>query len=65
MNLLIKGGRILDPSRGVDLVGDLLIQGGTIKALKRHIDPLTKARTIDATGMVVCPGFVDLHCHLR
>ena len=65
MNLLIKGGRILDPSSGVDSIGDLLLQDGTIKEMNRHIDAPPEARVIDVTRMVVCPGFIDLHCHLR
>ena len=65
MNLLIKNGRVLDPAAGVDAVHDLLITEGRIarsgKALKAPAD----AQTIDATGKVVCPGFIDIHTHLR
>ena len=63
--LLIRAGRIIDPSRGVDLVGDLLMEDGVVKASGGTIVPPDGAHVLDATGMVVCPGFVDLHCHLR
>ena len=62
--LLIRNGRILDPGRGVDLVGDVLIVDGKIAALGPDL-AAEGAETIDATGLVVCPGFVDIHCHLR
>lgn len=62
--LLLRGGRIVDPSQGVDEVADLLIQNGVIAAKGRQIEAAA-ARVIDASGLVVCPGFIDLHCHLR
>ncbi len=66
-NLLISGGRILDPSQRLDKVADLLITDSKItwigdKGTAPHKPDLT---TIDATGLIVCPGFIDLHCHLR
>ena len=63
--LLIKRGRVIDPAAGLDRVCDVLIEGGLVKALDRRIAPPKGAQVIDATGLVVCPGFVDLHCHLR
>ena len=62
--LLIRNGRILDPGRNVDLVGDLLIADGRVAAVGSNL-AADGAETIDASGLVVCPGFVDLHCHLR
>ncbi len=61
---LIKGGRVLDPANGVDLTGDVLIEGGAIKAVGAKLDA-SGARVIEAKGLVVAPGFVDLHTHLR
>jgi len=72
MFLLIHGGRIIDPNQGMDQVGDLLIAEGKIMQVGGSITPspslsviLSRAKNLDATGLVVCPGFVDLHCHLR
>jgi dihydroorotase len=64
VKLLIRGGRIIDPSRGIDEVGDLLIEDGRIRALGSK---LTKegAAHFDASGLVVAPGLIDLHVHLR
>jgi dihydroorotase len=62
--LLIRGGRLIDPSRGIDEVGDLLIVDGKIAQVGGTVTQ-SKAQNIDATGLVVCPGFTDLHCHLR
>src|SRR4030043_1458125 len=66
-NLLISGGHILDPSQEIDRVADLLITKGKITWLgdKGAAPSQSDLTTIDATGLVVCPGFVDLHCHLR
>lgn len=64
-NLLIRQGRIIDPSQGVDQMGDLLIEGGRIRGVDRQIDPPEGALVIEAAGLVVTPGFIDIHCHLR
>ena len=66
MGMLIKGGRVIDPSQGIDRVADVLIDGATIKGIGGDIaEPEDGSRVIDARGMVVCPGFIDVHCHLR
>jgi len=62
--LLIHGGHIIDPSQGIDLIGDLLIAEGKIVQIGDTVT-LSKAQNLNATGLVVCPGFIDLHCHLR
>ncbi len=64
-NILITGGRIIDPAQGLDWVGDLLISDGLIKGVERSIEPPDNVQIVDADGMVVCPGFIDIHCHLR
>ena len=65
--LLIQAARIIDPSRSIDAVGDLLIRDGVIVAAGSiPADDLPQVcDTIDAGGLVVCPGFIDIHCHLR
>ena len=63
--ILLRGGRIIDPSQAMDAVGDLLIADGVVSAIGASIDPPEGARLIEAEGLVVSPGFIDLHCHLR
>ena len=72
VSLLIRGGRIIDPTQGIDQIGDVLISGGKVMQAGGTVIPtpslsiiLSKAKNLDATGLVVCPGFIDLHCHLR
>mgnify|MGYP001626162940 FL=1 len=62
--LLIKRGRIIDPSNNLDFVGDLLIEKGKVKAIGENIFEF-EAQVIDASGLIVCPSFIDLHVHLR
>jgi len=65
--LLIQGGYIIDPSQGIDETGDLLITEGKISWLgKGEINPpQPDYDVLNADGLIVCPGFIDLHCHLR
>ncbi len=62
--ILVRGGRIVDPAQGLDQVSDLLIEDGAIAGIHTEIER-EDARVIDAAGLVVSPGFIDLHCHLR
>jgi dihydroorotase len=62
--LLIKGGRVVDPASGTDRVSDVLVVGDKIAAMGTGLEA-EQARVVDATGLVVAPGFIDLHCHLR
>ena len=63
--LLIKGGRLIDPSQGIDGIADLLVEDGVVSGMAQRIDAPEHAEVIDATGMIVSPGFIDVHCHLR
>ena len=65
--LLIHGGHVVDPSQGIDQLADLLIVEGKIMQLGGTViaSEAKQSQVIDATGLIVCPGFVDLHCHLR
>lgn len=66
MKILIKGGRILNPSDNTDMTGDLYIEDGVIKEIGEEIEPAdTPEKTIDAKGCYVMPGLIDLHVHLR
>jgi dihydroorotase len=62
--IIIRGGRVIDPASGYDAVADLVIEDGRIAAVGAALDG-AGAREIDARGLVVAPGFVDLHAHLR
>lgn len=59
--LLITGGRVVDPASGMDAVGDVAVLDGRIVAVGTGLG--SAERTIDATGLVVAPGFIDLHAH--
>ena len=65
--LLIRGGRVVDPSQGIDGVHDVLVRDGLVVGVgSEGAQTIGKAdETIDATGLVVCPGLVDMHVHLR
>ena len=63
--ILVRGGRIIDPAQGIDRTADLLLQDGTVRGLGADIAPPDGTITIEASGLVVCAGFIDLHCHLR
>ncbi|MBI3997358.1 MAG: dihydroorotase [Candidatus Omnitrophica bacterium] len=62
--LLIKGGRVIDPSQTRDGAADVLIEEGHIAAVDTAI-PVNGARVLDVSGKIVAPGLVDLHTHLR
>jgi len=62
--ILIRGGRVVDPSTGLDGILDVLIDGGLIAAVGAAIDAAPE-RTVDARGLVVVPGLIDMHVHLR
>ena len=60
-DLVIEGGRVMDPETGLDAVRNVGVRAGRIEKISRR--RLTGARGIDATGLVVAPGFIDLHSH--
>ena len=63
--ILIKGGRVIDPGSGIDDIADVLISAGSIEQVGKDLATSDEDEHVDATGMVVAPGFVDMHCHLR
>ncbi|MBM4135664.1 MAG: dihydroorotase [Nitrospira sp.] len=69
MKIIIKNGHIIDPSQGIDGVGDILIENGKIKEVSTQHSALStqhsKLRIIDAHGLMVIPGLIDMHVHLR
>ena len=64
MKTLIKNGRVVDPSQNLDAVMDLLVEDGRITALNKKIT-VKADEVFDATGLVVAPGLIDVHTHLR
>ncbi len=65
MMIKIKGGRVIDPANGIDKVQDLYILNGKIASSESAKKNRSRVREIDAKGKIVCPGFIDLHVHLR
>jgi dihydroorotase len=63
--VLIKGGRVVDPASGVDAVHDVLVKKGRVAEIGKSLKPGKSTRIVDAGGMLVLPGFVDLHTHFR
>ncbi|MBV8150968.1 MAG: dihydroorotase [Candidatus Eremiobacteraeota bacterium] len=64
MRVLIQGGRVIDPARGIDAIRDVAIDGGLIRAIGEHVEPRGH-EVIDARNAIVAPGFIDMHVHLR
>src|SRR5512133_1070424 len=65
MNLLIKGGRVIDPSQKMDDTLDVLVENGLIKEIGKGLAAPAGAEIIDAAGKYVVPGLIDMHVHLR
>jgi dihydroorotase len=67
-SLLLRGGRIIDPSQNFDDIGDVLIEDGKVAHAGNALSELRRdngLEVIDCTGQIVAPGFIDVHCHLR
>lgn len=64
-DLLLRGGRIVDPANGRDEPGDLLLRDGVVAAVGGRIEAPAGATAIEVAGQVVTPGWIDLHAHLR
>ncbi len=72
MTMLLRGGRVIDPSQKIDDVMDVLIEGGKIAATGRNLVEDAKGKkkdpgltVIDVKGKLVVPGLIDIHTHLR
>jgi len=63
--LLIKNGRVIDPVSGHDAVADVLIENGAISGVGQNIAAKHGTEVFDASGLIVAPGFIDMHVHLR
>src|SRR5437879_323007 len=66
MRLLIQNGYVIDPSQGINTGKNLFIEDGRVVGLSSHSDSVPEgAQVLDATGLIVAPGFIDMHVHLR
>ncbi len=64
--IVLRSGRVVDPSQGLDAVRDLLLADGKVAALVPSLDEVPEsAEVIDCSGLVVTPGLIDVHVHLR
>ena len=66
--VLLRGGRVLDPSTGLDEVGDVLLRDGKVEHAGASLGEVRRdgdLTEVDCRGLVVSPGFIDVHCHLR
>src|SRR5438552_15827331 len=64
--LIIRNGRVIDPANKREEIADLYIANGRIVGSKHEIrDPKSEIEQIDAKGLIVCPGLIDMHVHLR
>jgi len=69
VNLLIRGGRVVDPSQSLDAKRDVRIENGLIAQISEHLEPddwgFGETGVVDAENAIVAPGFIDMHVHLR
>ena len=63
--IVLRGGRVVDPSQNIDDGRDVLLAGGAVASVAADIDAPEDARVIDCSGLVVTPGLIDVHVHLR
>ncbi|MDP9143148.1 MAG: amidohydrolase/deacetylase family metallohydrolase, partial [Actinomycetota bacterium] len=63
-DVVLRGGRLLDPGRGVDSLFDLAIVGDQIARIASGIDPAQARRWVDVSGKTVVPGLIDIHAHV-
>ncbi len=63
--VLLQGGRVIDPANAHDEIADILLSNGKVHSLGSSLEPPRGAEIIDCTGQVVCPGLIDLHVHFR
>ena len=65
MNLLVKGGRVIDPATGFDEIADIVLADGVVVSIGNLVADFRPTQTIDATGCIVAPGLLDLAVRLR
>ena len=63
-DLLLRGGRVIDPASGVDGLKDVAIRGGKVAAVQADILPTSAKEVVDVSGKIVLPGLIDTHAHV-
>src|SRR4051812_47816139 len=63
-DLLLKGGRVIDPRNKLNAVADVAIRGGKIAAVAPAIDPASALKTVEVPELYVTPGLIDIHVHV-
>jgi dihydroorotase len=63
-DILLKNGHIIDPKNNLDAVSDIAVKDGKIAKVSKNIDPAASKKVVDATGLYVTPGFIDIHTHV-
>jgi dihydroorotase len=63
-DLLLKNGHVIDPKNNINEVRDVAITGGQIAAVEKNIAPATAAKVVDARGLYITPGLIDIHVHV-
>ena len=66
--MILRGGRVVDPANSIDSLGDVRIENGTIAAVSlngERLEAIADETVISCEGMVVAPGLIDIHVHLR
>ncbi len=64
MKLHLKSGRLIDPTKGKDIVTDILIVDGRIERIGQSLSADRSFETIDLKNKIIAPGFIDMHVHL-
>lgn len=63
--LLIKNGTVVNPARKQHEIADILIENGVIRKIEKNISVTGEMEVFDAAGLIVTPGLIDMHVHLR
>src|SRR5689334_23091983 len=62
-NIVIKNGHVIDPKNNIDAVMDIAVSNGKVVQVAKNIDPSKAGQVIDAKGLYVTPGLIDIHTH--